>query len=68
MLKLFLKRRGVPSVVNCSGSGCCGGAGLIPGPAQWVKGSGVATAAVPVTAAAQIRTWPWNFHILQVQP
>ena len=28
--------------------------GLIPGPAQWVKGSGVATAAVKVATEAQI--------------
>ena len=27
---------------NCSSSSCCGGLGLIPGPVQWVKGSGVA--------------------------
>ena len=30
-------------------------AGLIPGPAQWVKGSGIATAAVWITALAQIQ-------------
>lgn len=31
--------------LDCSGSGGCGGTGLIPGPAQWVKGSGAAAAA-----------------------
>ena len=31
---------------DCSGSGCCGDAGSIPSPVQWVKGSGVATAVV----------------------
>ena len=29
-----------------SGLGCCGGMCSIPGPAQWVKGSSMATAAV----------------------
>ena len=27
---------------DCSNLGCCGGAGLIPGPVQWDKGSGTA--------------------------
>ena len=33
------------------GSGHCGGMGLIPGPVQWVKGAGIAT------AVAQILAW-----------
>ena len=41
-------------VKNCSNSGHCGGMGSIPGPAQWVKGSTVATAATQVTAEAQL--------------
>ena len=40
---------------NCSGSGHCRGLGLIPGLAQWVKGSGVATAAEQVKATAPIQ-------------
>ena len=39
-----------------SSSGCCGGAGSIPGPAQCVKGSSIAVAAGTVTAVAQIQS------------
>ena len=35
---------------NCSGLGCCGSIGSIPGPAQWLKGFGVAIAVVAVVA------------------
>ena len=38
---------------NCSGSGHCRGAGLIPGLAQWVKGSSVAAAVVQIQSLAQ---------------
>ena len=44
------------------------GAGLDPAQVQWVKGSGIATAAVQVTVVAQIQHWPRNFYMLQVQP
>ena len=43
--------RGVPAVpqwiqnLDCSGLDLCRGVGSTPGPAQWVKGSGIATAA-----------------------
>ena len=50
---------GVPATVQwvaCSGLGCGGGAGSIPGLAQWVKRPGVAAAAVQVTAAAWIQS------------
>ena len=33
---------------------------LIPGPAQWVKGSGIATAAAHVTAMAWIQSLAWE--------
>ena len=36
-----------------SSPGCCGGAGSIPGPAQWVKGSCVA-------AVGQIQSLAWE--------
>ena len=39
---------------DCSGAGCCQGAGLMPSPAQWVKGSGVAAAMPSVKAEAWI--------------
>ena len=35
-----------------SSSGCYRGIGLIPGPVQWVKGCGVATAVAQLAAAA----------------
>ena len=35
--------------------------GLIPGPAQWVKGSGIAAAAGWITAVAQIQSLAWEF-------
>ena len=34
---------GVGQEYDCSGSGPCRSAGVIPGPAQWGKGSGIAT-------------------------
>ena len=40
---------------DCSSLGCCGGVGLIPGPAQWVKGSGIAAPAVEATSVARIQ-------------
>ena len=39
---------------NCSGLSHCGGAVSVTGPAQWVKGSGVASASAQVTAVAWI--------------
>lgn len=38
----------------CSCSGCCGGAGSIPGQAQWVKGSGP-------TCGSDLIPGPWTF-------
>ena len=49
---------------NCSGSGRWGGMGLIPDPAQWVKGSGVTAAA----AAAPIQSLAQDAHMPQGQP
>ena len=43
-----------------SSSGHCRGAGLIPSPAQWVKGSSVATVVAQVTATAQIQSLAWE--------
>ena len=37
-----------------------GGMSLISGPAQWVEGSGIATAVAQVTAAAQIHSPAWE--------
>ena len=39
---------------DCRGSGHCGGTALIPGQAQGVKGSGIAT------AAARIQSLAWE--------
>lgn len=44
----------------CSGSDCFRGAGLIPSPAQWVKGSRIATAVAQVAAAARIQSLTWE--------
>ena len=33
---------------------------LIPGSAQWIKGSGIATAVVQVTAVAWIQSLTWE--------
>ena len=52
----------VGSESDCSSSGRCGCAGLIPSQLQWVKRSSV------VAAVAQIHPMPGNFHMLQVQP
>ena len=42
--------------------------GSIPGPAQWVEGSGV-TAAVPRSQLPfEFSLWPGNFHVPQVWP
>ena len=38
---------------DCSGSGPCGGAGLIPSLAQWVKGSSVAAAEAEIQSLAR---------------
>ena len=51
--------------IQCGGLALCEGAGLIPELVQWVKGSGVATASVYVTAVAQIQSLA---HVLWVQP
>ena len=40
---------------DCSSLGHWGDVGLIPGPEQWVKGSGIAAAVKQVAAAAQIQ-------------
>ena len=40
---------------------CCGGVGSIPSPMRWVKGSGIATAAAQVTAAARIQSQAREF-------
>ena len=45
---------------DCSGSDCYRGAGSIPGPALWVKGSGTAAAAAEFTATAQIQSLAWE--------
>ena len=44
---------------DCSSWGCCGGVGSIPGLVQWVKRSGLATAAV-VAAAAWRQSLAWE--------
>lgn len=38
-------------------SGHCVGVSLIPGQAQWVQGSGTATAIAQVAAVVQIQSW-----------
>ena len=45
---------------NCSNLGHCRGAGSIPGPAQWVKGSNIATVAARVAAVARIHSLSWE--------
>ena len=45
---------------NCCRSAHCSSTGLIPSPAHWVKGSGVATAAAQIAAAAQIQSLAWE--------
>ena len=45
---------------DCTTLGPCGGAGCIPSPSQWVKGSNSAT------AAAWLQSLARNFHMLQV--
>ena len=40
---------------TCNGLGGYGDKGSIPGPAQWIKGSGIAAAAVYFVAVAQIQ-------------
>ena len=45
---------------DCRSSGCCRGVGLIPSPAQWVKGSRVTIAAAQVAAVARIQSLPWE--------
>lgn len=41
---------------DCSSSGCYRVLGLIPSPAQWVKGSSIAAVAAQVTAVAQFQS------------
>ena len=41
---------------DCHGLGPCRGAGLIPGPAQCVKGIGIAVTVVRIAAANQIQS------------
>ena len=48
--------------------GLCGGAGSVPGQVQWVKGSGIAAAAVEVAAVALIQSMAQNFRMPWVQP
>ena len=56
---------GVPAVVQrVNDSGClCGGAGLIPGPVQWVKN--LALLQLWYRSHLQLRfdPWPKNFHM-----
>ena len=58
---------------NYSGSGHCRGTGSTPGPAQWIKGSGVGTTAVQVTVVASttMATVAWTqslAHMPWVRP
>ena len=46
--------------LDCSGSGYCRGASLIPGAGQWVKGSSVVAAAAWVTSVAQVQSLVWE--------
>ena len=39
--------------------------GSIPGPTQWVKGSGIATTVARVTTVAQIWSLAWELYMLQ---
>ena len=39
--------------------------GSIPGPARWIKGSSVATAAAPVATVAQIWSLAQELHVPQ---
>ena len=47
---------------DCSRSGHCGGAGLIPCPAQWVKDL------VLLYLWFGFSLWPRNFYMVQVWP
>ena len=53
---------GVGRVSDCSGSGHCREAGLIPSPAQWVKVS------VMAAAVTQIQVSAWELPRAAVQP
>ena len=53
---------------NCSSLGYCRGARSIPGQAQLVKGSSIATAEAQVSAVAQIQSLAWELHMLWVWP
>ena len=50
------KKKTKKKKICCRSLGCCRDTGSIPGPVQWVKGSGIATAMAQVTAAAQIQS------------
>lgn len=52
----------------CSGSGCCVGTGLISNQAQWVRGSGIATATAKIVATAQIQSLPQELLYAVVGP
>ena len=43
--------------------GCCGGVGVIPGPAQWVKGFGIAAAVARSQLWLGFNPWLRNFHM-----
>ena len=68
--------RGVSDQKSTLWSSCCGAKGLevslqrqhagwIPSPAQWVKGSGIATAAMWVATMAHIWSLAWKLYILR---
>lgn len=44
---------------DCSRSGCCSDMGLIPGPVQSLKGSGVVTAEAQIQYLAQELPYAW---------
>ena len=46
---------GVPAAAQWVSSGHCRGASSIPGPAEWIKRSGIATATTQLAAVAQIQ-------------
>lgn len=52
---------------NHSSLSCCRGAGWIPCPEQWVKGSSMVSAVVGFTAAAQNQSLAGDLHMPWVQ-